>query len=114
MNIYDKVIFIMSILFLSFFILGTFFCLLTYLLELIEQIRNMVHWKRYKGTYVIAKFRKDKEGRKTNNIYYVSDIGKRHCYYGRDITKALKFNNQKEALDKIKECTIEEFFILKL
>lgn len=114
MNIYDKVIFIMSILFLSFFILGTFFYLLTSLLELIEQIRNMVHWKQYKGIYVIAKFRKDKEGRKTNNIDYITDIGTRHCCYTRDISKAMKFNNQKDALDKIKECVIEEVLTIKL
>lgn len=111
---YDKIIFYTIILVLSFFIIGTFIYLICSLLDLISRIRNMIYWKQYKGTYVIAKFRKDKEGRKTNNIYYVSDIGKRHCHYGRDITKALKFNNQKEALDKIKECTIEEFFILKL
>lgn len=111
---YDKIIFYTIILVLSFFIIGTFIYLICSLLDLISRIRNMIYWKQYKGIYVIAKFRKDKEGRKTNNIYYVSDIGKRHCHYGRDITKALKFNNQKEALDKIKECTIEEFFILKL
>ncbi len=111
---YDKIIFYTIMLVLSFFIIGTFIYLICSLLDLISRIRNMIYWKQYKGAYVIAKFRKDKEGRKTNNIYYVSDIGKRHCHYGRDITKALKFNNQKEALDKIKECTIEEFFILKL
>lgn len=111
---YDKIIFYTIMLVLSFFIIGTFIYLICSLLDLISRIRNMVYWKQYKGTYVIAKFVKNSKGIKTNEIYYVSDIGKRHCHYGRDITKALKFNNQKEALDKIKECTIEEFFILKL
>lgn len=114
MNIYDKIIFGMIILVLSFFMLGTFFYLSNYFLELVEQIRNMVYWKQYKGIYVIAKFIKDKEGRKTNNINYITDIGERYCYYTRDISKALKFNNQKDALDKIKECVIEEVLIIKL
>lgn len=111
---YDKIIFYTIMLVLSFFIIGTFIYLICSLLDLISRIRNMIYWKQYKGTYVIAKFRKDSKGIKTNEIYYINDIGKRYYSCGKDISKSLKFNNQKEALDKIKECTIEEFFILKL
>lgn len=64
--------------------------------------KNYNKMKKYKGRYVLIRIIRDHEG-KYKDLYYVSYLSKGRLSSSPEISKALFFNNQKEAFLKLRE-----------
>ncbi|WP_297638616.1 hypothetical protein [uncultured Clostridium sp.] len=64
--------------------------------------KNYNKMKKYKGRYVLIRIIRDNEG-KYKDLYYVSYLSKGRFSSSPEISKALFFNNQKEAFLKLRE-----------
>ena len=95
---FEKIVICILILMLIVLILQT----IHDLQKIYYNYKNYKKMKKYKGRYVLIKIIRDNEG-KYKDLYYISYLGKGRLSSTPEISKALFFNNQKEAFMKLRE-----------